>query len=119
MTNFMNDSGFSLVELMVMIAVIAIISVIAIPMYSNYQVRVKLSRADITARSYINEITNYTYESGEFPDEDSEFLGCVEINKDNFIQVCKERADAQNTTVKVYVETNLVPDVVIHTISII
>lgn len=62
---------------------------------------------------------NYTYESGEFLDEDSEFLGCVEINKDNFIQVCKERADVQNATVKVYVETNLVPDVVIHTISII
>ncbi len=36
---------------MVVIAVIAIISFIAIPMYSNYQVRVKLSRADITARS--------------------------------------------------------------------
>ena len=46
MTNSMNDSGFSLVELMVVITVIAIISVIAILMYSNYQVRAKLSRTD-------------------------------------------------------------------------
>ena len=112
MTNSVNDSGFSLVELMVVIAVIAIISLIAIPMYSNYQVRAKLSRTDITARSYINEITHYIYENGEFPDEGSELCGCVEINKDSVIQVCKERADAQNATVKVYVGTNLVPDVV-------
>ncbi|AJI53849.1 prepilin-type N-terminal cleavage/methylation domain-containing protein [Francisella philomiragia] len=107
----MNNRGFSLIELIIVIAIIAIIAAVAIPMYSNYQVRAKLSGADIAARSYINEITHYIYETGKFPDEDSELWGCVEVNKDNVVKVCKERVDAQNANIKVYVEPTLIPDI--------
>ncbi|QEO56777.1 prepilin-type N-terminal cleavage/methylation domain-containing protein [Francisella marina] len=107
----MNNRGFSITELMIVVAIFAIIAAVAIPMYSNYQVRAKLSGADIAARSYINEITHYIYETGKFPDEDSELWGCVEVNKDNVVQVCKERVDAQNANIKVYVEPTLIPDI--------
>ncbi|MEY8716525.1 prepilin-type N-terminal cleavage/methylation domain-containing protein [Francisella philomiragia] len=107
----MNSRGFSLIELIIVIAIIAIIATIAIPMYSNFQIRAKLSGADIAARNYINQITHYIYETGKFPDENSDLWGCVEINKDNVVQVCKERVDAQNASIKVYVELTLIPDV--------
>ena len=103
--------GFSIVELMVVIAVIAIIAAIAIPMYSNYKVRAKLSNADITARIYINEVVDFTYQTGEFPAEDFELWGCEDIDRSYVVQVCKERTDSQNAVIKIYVDQNLVPDV--------
>ncbi|MEY8714531.1 prepilin-type N-terminal cleavage/methylation domain-containing protein [Francisella philomiragia] len=107
----MNSRGFSLIELIIVIAIIAIVVAVAIPMYSNYQVRAKITSADITARVYINEIADYTYVTGKFPDEDSELWGCVEVNKDNVVQVCKESVDAQNANIKVYLEPTLIPDI--------
>lgn len=80
---------------MVVIAIIAIIAAIAIPMYSNYQVRAKLSNADTTARTYINEIADHTHQTGEFPAEDSELWSCENINRSYVVQVCKERTDSQ------------------------
>ena len=64
------QKGFSLVELMVVIAIIAILAAIAIPMYSNYTTRAelgseltKLGGAKMSASNYItanNGDTNYT-----------------------------------------------------------
>ena len=33
------------------------------------------------------------------------------MNKDNVVEVCKERVDDQNANIKVYVDQTLVPDV--------
>ncbi|WP_432773704.1 prepilin-type N-terminal cleavage/methylation domain-containing protein [Francisella salimarina] len=107
----MNNRGFSITELMIVVAIFAIIAAAAVPLYSNYQVRAKITSADIAAKVYINEITNYTYETGKFPDDDSELWGCVEVNKGSVVEVCKERTDDQNAIIRVYVEPTLVPDV--------
>ncbi|BCD90342.1 hypothetical protein fh0823_04810 [Francisella halioticida] len=72
----MKSKGFLIVELIVIIAIIAIIVAIAMPMYSNYQTRAKISNADIQARIYINEIALYSHEKGYFPEENSDLWGC-------------------------------------------
>ncbi|QUE31760.1 prepilin-type N-terminal cleavage/methylation domain-containing protein [Francisella philomiragia] len=45
MINHNIKKGFSLVELMVVIAIIAILAAVAIPAYSNYVTRAKLTEA--------------------------------------------------------------------------
>ncbi|AIT08887.1 methylation protein [Candidatus Francisella endociliophora] len=109
--NLKQEKGFSVIELMVVIAIITIIVAIAIPLYSNYQIRAKLSNADTAARIYVNEIAHYTYETAEFPAEDSKLWRCEVINRDYVNQVCKERIDIQNAVIKVYVEPTLIPEI--------
>ncbi len=50
------QKGFSLVELMVVIAIIAILAAVAIPMYSNYTTRARLGTALAAAGTLKTEI---------------------------------------------------------------
>ena len=43
--NSMNHKGFSLVELMVVIAIVAVLTAIALPMYQNYVSKAKIAEA--------------------------------------------------------------------------
>ncbi|AJI53334.1 MULTISPECIES: prepilin-type N-terminal cleavage/methylation domain-containing protein [Francisella] len=104
-------AGFSLLELMVMIAVVAIVAAIAIPMYSNYKTRAKISVTDAIANSYLNQVTDYTFGKKIFPDEASELWGCRELNRDNVIKVCIERIDSQNAVMKVYIDQDILPNI--------
>ena len=47
MNNTRNDSGFTLVELMVVVAIIGLLSAVAIPNFKKYQARAKTSEAKL------------------------------------------------------------------------
>lgn len=61
----MKLKGFSLIELMIVIAIIGILAAIAIPSYQNYIYRAKTSELISTANAVSTQVSEYIQEQGQ------------------------------------------------------
>ena len=61
------QKGFTLIELMIVVAIIAILAAIAIPAYQNYLIRTQVSEGAVLTDGAKTAVAEYYSNTGKFP----------------------------------------------------
>ena len=65
------QQGFTLIELMIVVAIIGILAAIAIPAYQDYTIRAQVSEGLNLAGGAKTAVAEFTMDSGSFPVDNS------------------------------------------------
>ncbi|EPH9455057.1 pilin, partial [Neisseria gonorrhoeae] len=62
------QKGFTLIELMIVIAIVGILAAVALPAYQDYTARAQVSEAILLAEGQKSAVTGYYLNNGEWPE---------------------------------------------------
>ena len=92
----MNHKGFTLIELMIVVAIIGILAAVAIPQYQNYVARAQVAEGLSMASGIKTAISEYYSTHGEYPSNNTA-LGIGSAfsieNKGNYVRGIKVTTD--------------------------
>jgi len=95
----MTHKGFTLIELMIVVAIIGILAAVAIPQYQNYVARAQVSEALVLASGAKTGVAEYAMVTGDFPANNElagledkgtikgKYVASVEVKTDGVINV--------------------------------
>ncbi|WP_439007889.1 pilin [Neisseria gonorrhoeae] len=65
------QKGFTLIELMIVIAIVGILAAVALPAYQDYTARAQVSEAILFAEGQKSAVTEYYLNNGEWPKDNT------------------------------------------------
>ncbi|EMT9802055.1 pilin, partial [Neisseria gonorrhoeae] len=74
------QKGFTLIELMIVIAIVGILAAVALPAYQDYTARAQVSEAILLAEGQKSAVTGYYLNNGKWP-EDNDKAGVASSDK--------------------------------------
>ena len=102
------NSGFTLIELMIVVAIIGILAAVAIPQYNKYVARAQVAEGLALASGVKTAVTLYYQETGGFPEvssgdfaETHKLLGIAADNELSGTYVIHIRVQTDNGAIKV------------------
>ncbi|ENW5569686.1 pilin, partial [Neisseria gonorrhoeae] len=75
------QKGFTLIELMIVIAIVGILAAVALPAYQDYTARAQVSEAILLAEGQKSAVTEYYLNHGKWP-EDNDKAGNDDVTDD-------------------------------------
>ena len=96
-----NQKGFTLIELMIVIAIIAILAAIALPAYNNYVARSQVSEAVSLAASFKTPVGLFVTDEGVCPTNESEGFKNLKGESESvgqFVQSIEIKADESDSS---------------------
>ncbi|ENW1951890.1 pilin [Neisseria gonorrhoeae] len=76
------QKGFTLIELMIVIAIVGILAAVALPAYQDYTARAQVSEAILLAEGQKSAVTEYYLNNGKWPENNDE-AGTDDVAKDD------------------------------------
>ena len=100
------QKGFTLIELMIVIAIIGILAVVALPAYQDYTARAQVSEALTLAEGQKSAVTEYRSDRGAWPTTNTEagvassisgkYVASVQVGTGGIITATMKSADVNN-----------------------